>query len=109
MIGTFRLEAKRERERPLRERHVEERRREGLDGVLNEMAALDRFRTLVERLRGIDERAVEPRTLEFLRWAEGELARREAEFVPEALERRFSEIRLFGEDDDHGFKSPYWY
>lgn len=105
----LRLEAKRERERPLRERHVEERRREGLDGVLNEMAALDRFRMLVGRLRGIDEHAAEPRTLEFLRWAEGELARREAELVPEALERRFSEIRLFGEDDDHGFKSPYWY
>lgn len=86
---------------------MEKRRREGLDGVLNEMPALDRFRTLLERLRRIDRGMAEPRTIEFLRWAEGELARREAELLPEALERRYSEIRLFGEGDDHGYKSPY--
>lgn len=105
----IRLKEKRERERPLREKHVEERRREGLDLVLADIAALERFRDLHTRLRALDVSRHSPRLVEFLRWADGELAAREAAFRPDALERRFHEARLFGEDDDHSFKSPYWY
>lgn len=105
----IRLEQKQERERPLREKHVEERRREGLNLVLADIAALERFRHLHARLRAMDIHGHSPRLFEFLRWADGELAAREAAFLPDALERRFDEARLFGEDDDHSFKSPYWY
>jgi len=105
----IRLEEKRERERPLREKHVEERRREGLDLVLADIAALERFRDLHARLRVLEPDGSSPRVAEFLRWADGELAAREAAFRSDGLERRFDDARLFGEDDDHSFKSPYWY
>ncbi len=103
-----RLEARRERERPLRERHVEERRREGLDAVLSDLAALERFRELHGRLSrlAVDEGA--RRVTGFLRWADGELATREAAFAVDGLEHRFAEARLFGDDDDFSFKSPHW-
>ncbi len=105
----IRLREKRERERPLREKHIEERRREGLDLVLADIAALERFRDLHTRLRALGVDRCSPRLVEFLRWADGELAAREAAFLPDVLERRFDEARLFGEDDDHSFKSPSWY
>jgi hypothetical protein len=104
-----RLEERRERERPLRERHVHERRREGLDAVLADLAALERLRELHDRLSRLSSDECPGRVTEFLRWAAGDLAAREAAFAPDGLERRFAEARLFGKDDDFSFKSPYWY
>ncbi len=103
-----RLEEKRIRELPLRAKFVAERRREGLDSVLVDLASLDRLRRLLAGLDEIGDAVNSPRVSEFLSWARDELDRREETFSTEGLERRFEETRLFGDDDDHSFKSPYY-
>jgi hypothetical protein len=45
----------------------------------------------------------------FLAFAEAHLASRESSLSPESFEKRFDGERLFGDDDDHGFRSPHWY
>lgn len=104
-----RLEAKRIREQPLRTAFISERRKEGLDGVLTDIANLDRLRRLLAGLETIEPNAKTSRVSTFLDWARGELQAREAAFSAPGLEQRFEEAKLFGDDDDHSFKSPYWY
>lgn len=104
-----RLEEKRIREQPLRAKFIDERRREGLGAVLTDLADLDRLRRLLAGLDAIEFDCGSQRVAAFLVWAREELAAREQAFSTEGLENRFEEARLFGDDDDHSFKSPYWY
>ncbi|MDP5278155.1 hypothetical protein Q9Q95_04400 [Sphingomonas sp. DG1-23] len=104
-----RLEEKRVREQPLRAKFIEDRRREGLEAVLADIADLDRLRRLLRGLDAIETNSGSRRVAVFLAWARDELAAREQAFSAEGLEHRFEEARLFGDDDDHSFKSPYWY
>jgi hypothetical protein len=104
-----RLEEKRIRELPLRKEFIADRRREGLDVVLGDLANLDRLRRLLVSLDALQAREASPRVARFVTWARQELAAREDAFSPSGLERRFENNRLFGEDDDHAFKSPFYY
>lgn len=104
-----RLEEKRIREQPLRAKFIDERRREGLATVLADLADLDRLRRLLSGLDAIEFDGGSQRVANFLAWARDELAAREHAFSAEGLALRFEEARLFGDDDDHSFKSPYWY
>ncbi|ENY82845.1 hypothetical protein EBMC1_02045 [Sphingopyxis sp. MC1] len=100
-------EARRQRELALRRDHIAERRGKALDEVLEELAALDRLRRLVENLRAenLAERA--GRVSQFLALAERRLASREAALSADGLEQRFETNKLFGGDDDHAFRPPY--
>jgi len=104
-----REEARRRRELALRAQHVEERRGAALDKVLEELAALDRLRRLVANLQGAHGVPAEVRLCAFLAFAEHRLTSREATLSAEGLAARFEEQRLFGEDDDHGFRPPHYY
>ena len=104
-----REEDRRRRELALREKHIEERRTEALDDLLDEVGALDRLRRLIAALR--TERASDAtgRVASFLAFAEARLARREAALSAAGLEQRLEASKLFGEDDDHGFRPPHYY
>lgn len=102
-------EARRQRELALRRDHIAERRGKVLDEVLEEMASLDRLRRLVANLRGEEMSGSTGRVAEFLKLAERRLASREAALSADGLEQRFEKNKLFGDDDDHGFRPPYGY
>ncbi len=98
------------REIILRQDHVAERRSKALDEILEELAALDRLRRLVE---GLEREAMTAensrRVAEFLALAQRRLASRETALSAGGLEQRFEKQKLFGDDDDHGFRPPYGY
>jgi hypothetical protein len=103
-----REEERRRRELALREKHVEERRAAMLDGLLDELGALDRLKRLVASL--LDERGRDAtgRVGGLLEFAAQNLARCQQALSANNLERRLQEKRLFGEDDDHEFRPPYY-
>jgi len=96
------------REQVLRDRHVEERRSSALDRILDDIAALERLRSLVAGLRTELPTADNERISTFVAFAEQRLAMREGALSAEGLARRFDEERLFGGDDDHDFRRPYY-
>ena len=101
-----REEERQRREIAQRQHHVIERRGAVLDHVLEELAALDRLRRLVEGLCGERMSDGAGRVAEFLAFAEGRLAAREAALSAAGLRKRFEDQRVFGDDDDHGFRAP---
>lgn len=104
-----REEERRLRELALRKAHIAERRGKALEEVLEEMASLDRLRRLVANLRSNEMSVSTGRVAEFLGLAGRRLASREAALSADGLEQRFEKSRLFGDDDDHGFRPPYGY
>jgi len=101
-----REEERRLRELAFRRDHIAERRGRALDEVLEEMAALDRLRRMVGNLRGEEMSESAGRVAAFLALAERRLASREAALSADGLEQRFEKNRLFGDNDDHGFRPP---
>jgi hypothetical protein len=102
-------EERRLRELALRARHIEERRASALGAILVEIEEGDRLRLLLGSIRETVGDDAAPRVTEFLRWAEDHLAARDTALAAGALQDRFEEQRLFGEDDDHAFRPPYWH
>lgn len=101
-------ERKRQREFALRAKFILERRRTALDGLLGEVEELDRLRRLVTSLdeQFKDSNADCQHAAEFLGFAKAQLTEREAELSMTALERRFAEKGLFGDDDGRDFQPP---
>ena len=99
---------RRERERPLREAHVADRRRAGLASILAELADLARLRSLMSRLAAAPGEDPHPRLAELIDWSRAELARREAALSSDGIEDRLTRDRLFGDDDDHDFRAPFF-
>lgn len=85
---------------------IAERRVKALDEVLEELAALDRLRRLVAGLRSEEMVDSTDRVEGFLDLAERRLASREVALSAEGLEQRFEKLKMFGDDDDHGFRPP---
>jgi hypothetical protein len=101
-------EERRRRQETLRAKHIAERRASALEEILAELGHLRHFRTLLNDLERTGTTHDTARVAEFLRWAHGELSRREAALTPPGLEERFGAARLFGGDDDHDFRAPYY-
>lgn len=104
-----REEARRRRELALRAKHVEERRSSALDGILEELASLERLQRLVGRLPAKLPSSLDKRLSAFLAFARERLASREEALSPKGLTERFEKARLFGPDDDHGFRPSNYY
>lgn len=104
-----REEEQQRRERAARADHIKKRRGDALDNILEKLAALERLRTLVTTLRSELESGGEGRVATFLDFAEQRLLEREAAFSAEGLDKRFERKRIFGEDDDHDFRSLRYY
>jgi len=94
------------REQAARAKHVEERRTAGLDQILGEMQRVEQLTGLLEKVR-VDASAHE-RVREFRRLIEEALERSQARLSNDALEERFAASQLFGDDDDYGFRPPYY-
>lgn len=91
------------RERALRAKHVEKRRGDALDKLLEEVGSLDRLRRLVTALRAAQRTETTGRVAAFVAFASARLVAREEALTAAALERRLSDSKLFGEDDDFDF------
>lgn len=102
-------EERRRREEVLRAKHIAERRSGALDEILAELSNLRHLRVLLEGLARTETTRDTARVVEFLRWARGELSRREAALTATGLEERFVAAYLFGDDDDHEFRVPHYY
>lgn len=102
-------EERRRHELAARIKHVEDRRTAGLAEVLTELDELNRLRRLISMLTEKAPVELSPRLSAFLAWTREHLAQREARLSPQAIEDRFVEKRLFGDDDDYGFTPSRWY
>ena len=102
-------EERQRRETVQRAKHVEKRRSEGLDQLLEEVSSLDRLRRLVAALKAEEGLATAGRIGAFVVFAEAQLAAREAALGSEVLERRLADAKLFGEDDDFDFQPRRFY
>lgn len=100
--------ARRERERLARAKHIDDRRRAGLDALLKELEDVERLRRLTDQLVREDVPTRTPRVSAFLFWLEEELAARDSRVSAQGLETRFQAERLFGDDDDHDFRHYGW-
>ncbi len=96
------------RELAARAKHIEDRRTAGLGAILTELDELDRLRRLVAMINKEVPSAPAPRLAAFLIWAKEHLAKREALLSAQGIEDRFEALQLFGDDDDHAFRSTSW-
>jgi hypothetical protein len=103
-----REEERRRRERAARTKHIQDRRISELGALLKELDELDRLRRLMTLLSADIAACQAPRVSLFVTWAKQHLAQREASLSGPELEKRLEVERLFGQDDDHGFKPNRW-
>jgi hypothetical protein len=96
------------RELAARAKHIEDRRAAGRGAILTELDELDRLGRLIAMLTKKVSSAPTPRLAAFLTWAREHLAKREALLSAHAIEDRLKAQRLFGDDDDHAFRSSSW-
>jgi hypothetical protein len=101
------VEQRRHREQAARAKHIEDRRTAELDQIIGEAQRIDQLTTFLDQIRsntGGGERVAELRS-----WVEGSLEISRERLRGDALEARFAALRLFGDDDDHDYRSPhYW-
>lgn len=102
-----RREAEERRERALRERHVRERRNAALDHLLQEIGELDRLRRLMTALHSELGDRPSGRVREFMMFAKERVHESEQALRATGLSAWFETERLFGDDDDHDFRSPH--
>lgn len=88
--------------------HIEQRRSKALDAILMDMESLDRLRRLIGLVRAEQTVLSGPRVATFLAWADATLVARTAGLSPTALEARFEDSRLFGDDDDRDYGRHGW-
>lgn len=104
-----REEERQRREQVLRNQHINERQNAMLDQLLDEWAQLDRLRRMIALVREQLGDASESRVIACMEAATRRLAAQEAALDVKGLASRFEEQRLFGDDDDFGFRPPYHY
>jgi hypothetical protein len=102
-------EERRRHELAARIKHIEDRRTAGLGAILAELSELDRLRSLIAMLIAEIPAEPTPHLSAFLAWAKEHLTKRETRLSAQALEDRFADEHLFGDDDDHGFTPTRWY
>jgi hypothetical protein len=104
-----RQDEKLRRENVARRKYIEERRQKGLTTILAELDELDKVRFLISKLEAEELKSELPRFSSFLHWTRENLEQRQRQLTSTAVEARFSNDCLFGEDDDQGFKPIAYY
>ncbi|MGN6155387.1 MAG: hypothetical protein ACTHN4_06600 [Sphingomicrobium sp.] len=99
-------EQRRLREQAARASHLEERRAAAVDQILAEMQRVEQLTALLTQLS--ENAGGGDRVREFRLWIEAVIERSRSRLACQALEERFTASRLFGDDDDYGFRAPYY-
>ncbi len=95
-------------EQEARIKYIEERRDCELSKLLDAHLRLERLESLLARVRSEPNNDEERRVQEFKQWLRGHICRIQALLTPSGLEERFSDLNLFGSEDDRDFRSSRW-
>lgn len=97
-------EQRQRREREARFRYIEERRSDELAILLDTQSRLEKLETLLALAHNEPEDGIDSRVQEFGRWLRCHVNQTRALMTPAGHEERFSELNLFGPDDDRDFR-----
>ncbi|MCA0909792.1 hypothetical protein [Qipengyuania gaetbuli] len=97
-------EQRQRREREARLKYIEERRSDELALLLDTQSRLQKLETLLALAHAQPGETINSRVQEFRRWLRGQVDETRALLTPAGLEGRFSELNLFGPDDDRDFR-----
>ncbi|WP_102155924.1 hypothetical protein [Tsuneonella flava] len=103
-----REEQRQRQEQEARFKYIEERRDGELSKLLDACLRLDRLESLLARACCGPEGNEESRVQEFRHWLNGQISEIQALLTPSGLEQRFSDLNLFGVEDDRDFKPARW-
>ena len=103
-----REEQRQRREQEARFKYIKERRDGELSKLLDAYLRLDRLESLLARACDGPEGNEESRVQEFRHWLNGQISEIQALLTPSGLEQRFSDLNLFGVEDDRDFKPARW-
>ena len=96
-------EQRQRREREARLKYIEERRSDELALLLDTQSRLEKLETLLALAHNEPGENIDSRVREFRHWLHGQINETRALLTPAGLEGRFSELNLFGHDDDRDF------
>ncbi|MBB3991437.1 hypothetical protein, partial [Croceicoccus naphthovorans] len=97
-------EQRQRREREARHKYIEERRSDELTILLDTQSRLEKLETLLALAHDEPGDKFDSRVHEFRHWLQGQVNQTRALLTPTGLEERFSELNLFGHDDDRDFR-----
>lgn len=97
-------EQRQRREREARLTYIEERRSDELAILLDTQSRLEKLETLLALAHRGPGDDIDSRVQEFRHWLQDQVNETRALLTPAGLEGRFSELNLFGQDDDRDFR-----
>ena len=97
-------EQRQRREREERFKYIEQRRSYELAILLDTQSRLEKLETLLALANNEPGENIDRRVQEFERWLRCHVNETRALLTPVGLEERFSELNLFGADDDRDFR-----
>lgn len=97
-------EQRQRREREARIKYIEERRSDELANLLNSQSRLEKLETLLALAHNEPGDDIDSRVQEFRHWLQCQVNKTHALLTAAGLEDRFSELNLFGHDDDRDFR-----
>ena len=97
-------EQRQRREREARLKYIEERRSDELAVLLDTQSRLEKLETLQALAHDETGDDIDSRVQEFRHWLQRQVNETRTLLTPAGLEGRFSELNLFGPDDDRDFR-----
>ena len=97
-------EQRQRRDREARVKYIEERRSDELTILLDTQSRLEKLETLLAMANNEPGENIDSRLQEFRHWLQGQVNETRALLTSAGFEGRFSELNLFGHDDDRDFR-----
>ncbi|AWW72927.1 hypothetical protein CD351_00630 [Erythrobacter sp. KY5] len=97
-------EQRQRREMKARFEYIEERRSDELAIILETQSRLEKLETLLALTNNDPGEGIDSRVQEFGHWLRCQINETRALLTPSGLEERFSELNLFGPEDDRDFR-----
>lgn len=97
-------EQRQRREKEARLKYIEERRSDELAILLDTQSRLEKLETLLALAHNEPGDGIDSRVHEFRHWLQCQVNETRALLTPAGLDERFSELNLFGHDDDRDFR-----
>lgn len=96
------------REREARFKYIEDRRADELAKLLDTQLRLEKLEVLMECSGAETGESDDRRVQEFRHWLQSRINETRALLTPSGLAERFSDLNLFGSEDDQGFTAGRW-